>query len=379
MLSATSLTMTSSALAGKVLAPDPGLATLPLGLTYLSVMISLIPVSLMMSRYGRRTGFVLGGISAVIAGVLMAMGIYQNIFLLFIVGSLFLGFAMATGQFIRFTAAEIATDEFKSRAISWVLAGGLLAAFVGPGIARVTQNIWSGLPFSASFASVSILGLGFIVVQFFLRLPTTKAEEIDGKKRSLTKILSQPVFIVAALGAMVAYGAMNLLMVATPLAMDSHQMSFSQTATVIQWHIVGMFLPSFFTGHLIHYFGVLKIMMLGALILIVCILVHLAGSSYLHFTAGLVLLGVGWNFLFVGGTTLLTESYLPAEKGIVQGINDFLVFSAVAFTAMTSGYLHHVIGWEMLNKSVIPFVGLAGIAIVFLAISRQQKSVLKAS
>ena len=160
MLSATSLTMTSSALAGKVLAPDPALATLPLGLTYLSVMVSLIPVSLMMSRYGRRIGFILGGICAVVAGLLMAIGIFKNVFGLFVGGSIFLGFAMATGQFIRFTAAEIATSEYKSRAISWVLAGGLLAAFTGPGIARLTQNLWPGLPFSATFASVSVLGLG---------------------------------------------------------------------------------------------------------------------------------------------------------------------------------------------------------------------------
>lgn len=373
MLSSTSLTMATSALVGIALAPNPAYSTLPLGLTYLCMMLTMIPGSMLMRQYGRRPGFALGGFAGFLGGIASAYAIYQESFVLFCLGSGLFGISNGFAQFYRFAAAEVVGEEYKSRAISWVLAGGLVAAFIGPNVARITRAWIPEAFFSASYGCLALFCLGVVFVQLFVKIPPPSNEEKSGHRRPLASVLFTPTFIVAALCAMIAYGTMNLLMTATPLAMDSRQMPFSDTAIIIQWHIVGMFAPSFFTGHLIHRYGVLLIMFIGALLLLGCAAVVLSGASYSHFFAALVLLGVGWNFLFVGGTTLLTEVYLPAEKGIVQGINDFLVFSATAFTALTSGYFHFVLGWERLNVFTIPVVIFAAIGIGFLAIVRRQQ------
>ncbi|MCP4187192.1 MAG: MFS transporter [Gammaproteobacteria bacterium] len=375
MLSCTSLIMTTSALVGVVLAPSPTLATLPLGLLYLSIMLTMIPASLFMKHFGRRVGFALGGVVGAIGGSTAAYGIYQDSFTLFCIGSAIFGIANGFGQYYRFAAVEIVDVSYKSRAISWVMVGGLVAAFIGPNVARVTRDIVPGAVFSASYAAVALFCVGIIVVQLFVRIPKPSAEEVQGEKRELGFILTRPTFLVAVLCAMIAYGTMNLLMTATPLAMNHRGMNFGSTAVVIQWHIVGMFAPAFFTGNLIHRFGVLKIMFAGALMLIACGMVALSGQLYWHFFVGLMLLGIGWNFLYIGGTTLLTEVYLPAEKGEVQGINEFLVFSATALTALSSGYLHHTLGWERLNQYTMPVVGFTAVIILLLGWQvRQQKA-----
>ncbi len=366
MLSCTSLTIATSALVGVVLAPTPALATLPLGLAYLCIMITMIPASLLMKRYGRRVGFALGGTAGLIGGSTSALGIYHGSFTLFCAGSAIFGIANGFAQFYRFAAAEIVDEAYKSRAISWVLAGGLVAAFIGPNAANLTREMIPGALFSASYALIALFSVGVIIVQLFIRIPLPSAEETAGHKRPLKFVLTRPVFMVAVLCAMIAYGTMNLLMTATPLAMNHRGMVFGDTAIVIQWHIIGMFAPSFFTGSLIHRFGVLKIMFAGALALIGCALVALNGQLYANFFVGLMLLGIGWNFLYIGGTTLLTEVYLPAEKGAIQGINEFMVFSATAFTALSSGYLHHSLGWETLNRYTIPMVCFAACIIVLL-------------
>ncbi len=373
MLSSTSLTMATSALVGVVLAPTPTLATLPLGLGYLCIMITMFPASLLMKHYGRRVGFALGGTAGLIGGSTSALGIYLGSFTLFCAGSALFGVANGFSQYYRFAAAEIVDESYKSRAISWVLAGGLVAAFVGPNTASLTREFIPGALFSASYAFIALFCAGVIIIQFFIRIPMPSIEEKEGHKRPLGFVLTQPVFLVAVLCAMIAYGTMNLLMTATPLAMNHRGMAFGDTAIVIQWHIVGMFAPSFFTGSLIHRFGVLKIMFIGALALVGCALVALNGQLYAHFLFGLVLLGIGWNFLYIGGTTLLTEVYLPAEKGVIQGINEFMVFSATAFTALSSGYLHHTLGWQTLNRYTIPLVCFAACIIVLLGWQLRQR------
>ena len=372
MLSVTSLTMSSSALVGIRIAPDPTLATLPLGLTYLALMLNMLPGSLLMQRFGRRAGFSVGAVSGVAAGGLAAYGIYHNHFVLFCIASVFLGIAMSFAQFYRFAATEVVAAKDKSRAISWVLAGGLVAAFIGPGIARYTRDLWSDAAFAASFSTIVPLCLGVLLIQFFLRIPAAGSTAADSRKRPLSVVFMQPVTLVATLCAMIGYGTMNLLMVATPLAMHAHGMAFGHTASVIQWHIVGMFAPSFFTGSLIHRFGVLTVMFCGAVALLLCALVSLYGTGFGYFLCGLILLGIGWNFLFIGATTLLTEAYLPAEKNWVQGINDFMVFAAVAITALTSGYLHHVLGWQRLNQVAIPAILLAAILILLLGLHNKK-------
>ncbi len=366
MLSCTSLTMATSALVGVMLSPDPALATLPLGLLYLSIMLTMIPASLLMKHYGRRVGFALGGIAGFTGGSIAAFGIYQHSFILFCAGSAIFGIASGFGQFYRFAAAEIVEVAYRSRAISWVLLGGLVAAFIGPNVASMTRELIPDAVFSASYAAVAMFCAAVVVIQLFIRMPKPSLDESKGHKRPLRLVLMQPAFLVAALCAMIAYGTMNLLMTSTPLAMHHRGMAFGDTAIVIQWHIVGMFAPSFFTGNLIHRYGVLKIMFAGALILIACALVALSGQQYAHFFIGLVLLGIGWNFLYIGGTTLLTDVYLPAEKGAIQGINEFMVFSATALTAFSSGYLHHSLGWETINQYSIPVVCFAAGIIMLL-------------
>ncbi len=373
MLSVTSLVMTTSALVGHALAPDPGGSTLPLGLTYLSIMATMIPASLYMRRHGRRRGFLLGAATGFVGGLICAVSIYQGSFSGFCAGSVLIGIANGFGQFYRFAAAEVAEPSARAQAISWVLAGGLAAAFIGPNAARLTRDLVPGPVFSASYASIALFCLGILLVQSLLRYPPTPEAEVHGERRPLVVILTRPIFLVSVACAMVAYGVMNLLMTATPLAMDLRAMPFGETALVIQWHIVGMFAPSFFTGSLIQRVGVLPVMFAGTVLIAGCALVALAGEQTLHFFTGLLLLGLGWNFLFVGATTLLTEAYLPAEKGAIQGINDFLVFSATAFTALTSGYFHHAMGWERLNVSTLPVVLFAGMLILALGVSRRTR------
>ncbi len=301
MMSCTSLTIATSALVGVILAPNPRLATLPLGLTYGCMMLMMIPASLFMRHYGRRAGFTLGGYAGMLAGATSAVGIYSSSFLLFCIGSTIFGVASGLGQYYRFAAAEIVDESYKSRAISWVLLGGLVAAFIGPNGASLTRDLIPDALFSASYALVALFSFGIILTQLFIRIPTPSIDESLGHKRPLRKILTGPTFLVAALCAMAAYGTMNLLMTVTPLAMHDRNMDFGATVFVIQWHIVGMFAPSFFTGSLIDRFGVLKIMFAGALILVTCAGVALSGQLYSHFIVGLVMLGIGWNFLDVGG------------------------------------------------------------------------------
>jgi len=374
MLSSTSLIMTTSALVGVSLAPDPTLATLPLGLLYFSIMLTMIPASLLMKRLGRRVGFALGGSAGLIGGSISALGIYSSSFTLFCAGSAIFGISNGFGQFYRFAAAEIVPISYKSRAISWVMAGGLVAAFIGPNTAGFTREMIPDAVFAASYAAVAGFCVLIMLIQLIIRIPMPTTEEKEGDRRPIKLVLSQPVFLVAAICAMIAYGTMNLLMTSTPLAMNQRDMAFGATAIVIQWHIVGMFAPSFFTGGLIHRFGVLKIMFIGAMVLIGCAVVAISGQLYWNFVVGLIMLGIGWNFLYIGGTTLLTEVYSPAEKGVIQGINEFMVFSATAFTALSSGYLHHTLGWERLNRYTIPVVGFAAAIIVLLGwYSRRQQ------
>ncbi len=378
MLSSTSLTMTSSALVGLAIAPQSSYATLPLGICYLTVMLSLVPTSLSMQRYGRKPVFYLGACSGFAGGILAALGIYVGSFVLFCIGAMFQGIAMSTAQFYRFAAAELAEEKYRSRAISWVLAGGLVAAFMGPAIASHSREI-SDLPlFTLSFGSISVLSFGIVVCLSFIRFSETEEHESTDVKRPLRKIVMLPGFATAVICAMVAYGTMNLLMTSTPLAMDQRDMPFESTATIIQWHIVGMFAPSFFTGNLIQRFGELKIMAIGIVMLLICVTASNIAQNQASFLISLFTLGVGWNFLYIGGTTLLTQVYRPSEKGLVQGINDFVVFSMVATTALISGYLHHLLGWAMLNLIVLPALtfALASIFVLYLLNRKRQGLIL---
>lgn len=368
LMTGTSLMISTSALVGRDLAADPGLATIPLGLQFLAMTLSTIPASLFMGRYGRRAGFLVG-VGLGFAGTLLAgYAVMQGSFPLFCVASVLLGSFNATGQFYRFAAAEVASEGLRARAIGFVLAGGIMAAFLGPNLAAWTRHM-AGPEFAASYlilAGLYLIGLFAILP---LRIPKPAPASLRAAGRPLHEIVVSPLFAMAVVAAAVGYGVMNLLMVATPLSMTAHHHSFEDAAFVIQWHVVAMFLPSFFTGDLIRRYGVYRILVVGVLLNLACVAVNFHGHGVVHYWLALVLLGVGWNFLFIGGTTLLTAAHRPEEKARTQALNDFIVFGTVTMTALGSGALLVTLGWVVINAMVIPFLLLV-LVVVFLLHAR---------
>ena len=373
-MTCTSLSVSTAALVGLAIAPTPSLATLPVGLTFLVVMSATLPASLFMRRVGRRRGLMTGAGAGVLAGGAAALGIAWQSFAMFCLGLALLGVFSAFSQYYRFAAADAAPDGYKARAISMVMAGGVIAAFAGPNLARFGADLIPGARFAGGYVVVSGLAALCVLALARIRISPPGPEETGGAERPMAAIALSPVFVVAVLGATFAYGSMNLVMTSTPLAMQAHGHLFSATASVIQWHVFAMFAPSFVTGRLIARFGVLQVMLAGALLLAACVAVNLTGVDYIRFWLGLTLLGVGWNFLFIGGTTLLTEAYVPAEKAKVQGVNDLLVFSVVALTATLSGALHESLGWLRLNLVVLPGLVVVVLACVALLVARARET-----
>ncbi len=372
-MSGNSMLLAVSALAGLIIAPDPSLSTVPLACQFTATTVSTIPASLFMARVGRRVGFTIGQIIGAAGGGIAAYAILSGSFGLFIFGSILLGINNAFAQYYRFAAADTATENFKSRAISYVLAGGIIAAFLGPQLAKWTAAL-SPAMFSASYAAIIGLSLVSITLLQFTRIPLPPKPELGGRGRPIMQIMAQPVYLVAVLSGSLGYGVMNMLMTSTPLAMTFCGFEFNDAATVIQWHIVGMFLPSFFTGNLIKRFGVINIIAVGAALQAVAIVIGLSGTEFGHFTAGLIALGLGWNFMFIGGTTLLTEAYTPEERAKTQAANDFTVFSVVAITAFSSGLLHEYLGWTSINLiSALP-VALVFVVAIWFGLRRQLRA-----
>jgi MFS family permease len=364
-----SLLIATSALVGYRLSPDKALATLPLALQMLANMLTSIPASLIMRRIGRRAGFLLGCTIGITGAALATYAIFIGSFALFAGGAFLSGMFAGFANFYRFAAADTATDDYRSTAISYVLAGGVVAALVGPNLAHWTSD-WLAAPFAGSYLALTgVLTLSFITLAF-LQIPRSETETHRGG-RPLAVIARQPVFIVAAIGGMFGYGTMTLVMTATPLAMHGHHFAFSDTAFVIEWHVLGMFAPAFFTGHLIRRFGVLRVMLSGALLDVACVTVNLTGTSLTHYWLALFLLGVGWNFLFIGATTLLTETYAPEEKARTQALNDFLVFGTVTLASLTAGTLQHQLGWRAVNLGVTPLIAALLVAIAWLVRTRR--------
>lgn len=369
MMTGGSLLVATSALVGVQLAPDESLATVPFAVQVLTGMLTTVPASLLMQRVGRRGGFLVAAAMGAAGAGLAAFAILRASFPLFVAAAALSGTVMGFGAYYRFAAAEVATDEYRSRAISWVLAGGVVAAFAGPNLARVSRE-WLAAPFAGSFMALAgIMGLSFFTV-LFLDIPRPAATHAQ-PGRPLAAITRQPVFVVAVLGAMVGYGVMSLVMSATPLAMRAHDHPFSDTAFVIQWHVLGMFAPSFFTGNLIRRFGVLNVMMTGALLGGACVAVNLSGTTVWHYAAALALMGIGWNFLFIGGTTLLTESYRPNERAHAQAASEFLILGTAALAVLFSGRMQVQLGWRAVNLSVVPLLATALLAIGWLARTRR--------
>ncbi|MBT4426362.1 MAG: MFS transporter [Rhodospirillaceae bacterium] len=361
-MTSTSAIVTSAALIGYQLSADKALATLPLAMQFIAVMAVTVPASFLMKRIGRRDGFTIGLFIGLVGAGLAIVAIREADFILFCIACFFVGAFNGFGQYYRFAAADTAEDAFKSRAISLVMAGGVIAS-VGPLLANYSKDLLPGDVFAGVYLMIAILYIASLVTLRFVNIPRPSEEERQSGGRPLHRILRQPIFIVAALGGMVGYMLMSLLMASTPLAMHSAGHGFFDTAQVIQWHVFAMFAPAFFTGHLIRRFGTPAIMSAGAVLIVVCVAINLGGLNLTHFWIGGMALGVGWCFLFVGATTLVTECYSPAEKAKTQAANDFLVFASVACAALLSGVLHEMVGWQAMNYIALPFAAVVLIAL----------------
>jgi MFS family permease len=357
-------------LVGYQLAADKSFATLPVTTQVIGSALFAMPASTLMQRIGRRAGFLVGTGCGLVGGAIATLGVYWQSMALLCLGTFVLGIYGAFGQFYRFAAADAAAPDFKANAISLVVAGGLVGGIVGPALSKWTRHL-APTEFLASYASLLVFCLLTAVLLSGLRIPTPKAGISDVAPRPLRDIAKQPIFVVATISSAFGYGVMNLLMTATPLAMGLCGHPFSDAANVISAHVIAMFAPSFFTGNLIKRFGVLNVMLTGVFIMGVCLAVSLSGVSVAHFWWSLVLLGLGWNFMFVGGSTLLTESYQPTEKARAQGLHDLLVFCTTATSSFSSGLLLKANGWAMLNYAAMPVLAIAGAAMLWLWIRRR--------
>ncbi len=372
MMTSQLLVVTTSALVGLALAPYRQLATLPYALQFIAVMTVTYFASLLMGRIGRKRGFLLASAVGCVGATVATGGIVSGSFWLFCLGSFLFGIFFAFSQYYRFAAAEIATDDYRSRAISFVIAGGVVAGFAGPWIATRTRLVVADAEFAGSYVSMLVLYLASALILGFIRFPDgASAAGASDEPRPLAAVARQPPYIVAMLAAVVAYGSMNLVMAATPLAMKAREFTTEQIAFVIGCHALGMFAPAFITGHLIRWYGVLNVMLWGALLLAGCVAINLSGQGTEHFLIALTLLGVGWNFLFTGGTTLLTTTYRPSEKARAQGLNDFVVYTVISLTAVGSGGFHAWFGWEAINVGVAPFLVLAAAMVTWLRLRQR--------
>lgn len=365
------MVMTLSGLVGLELATDKRLATLPIALMMVAAAATMIPASMLMQRYGRKVGFLLGTALGCAAGLTAAAAIALHSFWLFVFANMLVGGYQGFAQYYRFAAADVASADFKSRAISWVIAGGVVAALAGPNMARVTQGI-GPVPFVSAYLALALISVFALLVVTRMAIPAVVVSEAHGPARPLKDIMRQPVFLTALIGSSVGYAVMLMVMTATPLAMQICGQPLGASATVIQWHVLGMFLPSFFTGNLIRRFGVLPIMATGIVLLGGHVAIALSGIEFLHFLSGLILLGVGWNFLFIGGTTLLTEAYRPPERAKTQAAHDFLMFGAVSIASFSAGGLLNTWGWQAVNLTVLPFLGMALVAVAGLGAYRRR-------
>ncbi len=364
--------ITMNGLVGFELAGTKALATLGVSTYVLGSALATMPASLWMARVGRRTGFMAGALINVGGCALAAFAIAQRSFVLYCVATAVIGIYNAIGLQYRFAAAEIAAPADKAKAISLVLAGGIAGGFLGPQSALWAMHLFA-TPFLGSFVVLAAIAVVALAIQSRVNVPAPTIEERAGGGRPLAAILRQPTFIVAVLAGALGYGLMNLLMTATPLAMDLCAHPFAAAAFVIEWHVVGMYAPGFFTGSLIRRFGVLNVILAGTVLVGLCTAVALNGTTVAHFVVALALLGIGWNFMYTGGTTLLTECYAPAEKARAQGANDFIVFSTMLVSSLASGAMVSTVGWETMNRAMLPFLVLIAGAVVWLGWRRRTR------
>ncbi|WP_158287606.1 MFS transporter [Falsiroseomonas bella] len=347
------------------------LATLPVTMQHLGVMLWVFPAAMLMQRMGRRFGFRVGSIFGMAGAATIGTGLYNGSFVTMCAGGFLLGYAVACLHQYRFAAVELVPMSHRAKAISWVTAGGIVAAFVGPSLVRWTHDQW--MPFYiGTYAAIFLIHAVVFTIMSFIRFPEMAAT-VPGVRdpaamapRPLAEIARQPRFIAAVVSAMVGYGVMVFLMGASPLAIVGCGMPHSEAHMVILMHVLGMFVPALFTGNLITRFGTTRVMTVGVVLLFAGVAAGLAGLSEWHFRAAMTLNGVGWNFLFVGATTLVTTCYRPNERGKVQALNDFLIFGTTAMMSFTAGFLQERLGWFALNWFSLVLLCVAALAVVWL-------------
>lgn len=358
-------------LVGLSLAPLGWMATLPVMGYVVGGALSTGLVARSQARWGRKRSFQLGLMVGLFSALMCAYATMTHQFWLLCAATVVAGYYNANANLYRFAAAELSSPAWREKAVSMVMAGGLIGAVIGPNLAAQTRNVVS-MPFVGAYLALAVVALvAMVVLQGIHFAPTPPKQAHDGG-RPTSEILRQPDFMVAAITGALGYGVMNLLMAATPLAMQQCQLPFSDVALVLEWHVIGMFAPGFFTGHLIKRFGVLPIMGVGVVLLVVCIMTALSGVELHQFVLALFTLGVGWNFLFTGSTTLSLSTYRPEEKDRAQGLLNFFIFGTMAVTSFASGVLVTTRGWTMLNAGSLVPVLITGASIVWLAL-RQRK------
>jgi MFS family permease len=371
-LQTTGVTMVAvTGLTGFALVDDKAFATLPLTCYVLGSAMTTIPASFLMKHVGRRAGFQIGTAIGVLGSIVCSIAVYMAQFWMLCAGMMVMGFYTAFGKYYRFAAADAASVEFRAKAISLTLAGGIVGGITGPEMAKRTHLLFADHPYMGSYMSLGFICLLAMLILTRLDIPKLSEKEISDPGRPLAKIMRQPEFIVAVLASMLSYGIMNLMMTSTPLAMRAHDHHFNDAAMVLEWHVIGMYAPSFFTGSLINRFGVLNIILTGIALMFVCIFTALAGTEVFNFAFALFVLGVGWNFMYVAGAALLTECHTPSERAKAQAANDFLVFLTMAVSSLSSGMLLNKAGWHAVNLGSAPFLLLSLTATLWLVIRRR--------
>jgi len=371
-ITTTNINMINTGLVGTILSTNSALATIPLSLQFLTIALTLIPVSMLMGKFGRRPMFLIGALCAFIGCLIIAFSILSKSFSLFILGSILLGFSQANQQFYRYAAADNVSSNLKSKAISLVLAGGVIAAIVGPEISKYSFDFFPNYIYLASYLFAALIQILNFIILVFIKIEKPKLNQ--NPIRPLSSILFQKQLIIAILAAAIGYSLMSFIMTATPLQIvNVCKLGDEASASVIQWHVIAMFTPSFFTGFIIMKLGSRKVMMIGVLIYIVSISFAIIGQTFQHFWMSLFLCGLGWNFLYVGGSDVIAKSALPEERAKVQGVTDFIIFSFVAIGSFLAGVLHTKIGWEiMMFYTSIPIMILL---ISIMAIKPQEISI----
>ena len=361
-------------LVGQTLAPSPALVTLPVSLYNLGLALSTLPAAYLMRRLGRRSAYLIGAASAAVAGLLAAGGIFAAAFLLFCLGTFTAGFQGANVQSYRFAAADGVSGPLKAKAISSVLVGGLFAAVIGPQLVIWTRDAIPSAPFAGSFLSQAALAALVLPVLLMLRTSSVAGTAAQSGGRPLKAILLSPRYMLAVATGVVSYGLMTFVMTASPVAMVGHGHSVDHAALGIQWHVLAMFVPSFFTGTLIQRFGKERVAAVGLMLTASSGAVALGGLDIAHFWIALILLGVGWNFGFIGATAMVTETHTPEERGKAQGANDFIIFGVVACASFFSGNLLHASGWETINWLIFPAVALVLVPLLWRAATMKGRS-----